>query len=86
MELNGTKKNSKKLVIYSCDLCAFSTSNKNDYSRHLKTIKHLGTKMETKNSEKLQCNICEREYANSSGLWKHKKNVCLQQHLYQHMN
>ena len=83
MELFGTKKNSKKLVCYSCEICAFSTSNKNDYARHLKTIKHLGTKMETKNSEKLQCNICEREYVNSSGLWKHKKKCVFQESVFQ---
>lgn len=47
METLGTPKNSKKLVNYVCEICAFNTTNKNDYSRHIKTIKHLGNTMET---------------------------------------
>jgi len=68
----GNSGNSKKLQKYTCETCVFNTSNKNDYNRHLKTIKHLGNTEET---EKLKCGGCEREYMSHSGLWKHKK-VC----------
>ena len=68
----GNSGNSKKLQKYTCETCVFITSNKNDYNRHLKTIKHLGNTEET---EKLKCGGCEREYMSHSGLWKHKK-VC----------
>jgi hypothetical protein len=41
-KLKKTQKNSKKLKInYECIDCCFITSNKNDYNRHLGTIKHL---------------------------------------------
>ena len=41
-KLKKTPKNSKKLKInYECIDCCFITSNKNDYNRHLITIKHL---------------------------------------------
>ena len=73
METLGTLKNSKKLVNYACEICAFNTTNKNDYSRHLKTIKHLGNTTETNPSPKLKCDICEKVYINNSGLWKHKQ-------------
>ena len=66
----GNSGNSKKLQKYTCETCVFNTSNKNDYNRHLKTIKHLGNTEET---EKLKCGGCEREYMSHSGLWKHKK-------------
>ena len=70
METFGNHGNSKKLTKYMCETCDFSSSSKNDYNRHLKTIKHLGNVEET---EKFKCNVCEREYASHSGLWKHKK-------------
>lgn len=66
----GNSGNSKKLAKYACETCHFNTSNKNDYNRHIKTIKHLGKIEET---EKLKCSMCEREYMSHSGLWKHKK-------------
>ena len=65
----GYDKPAKKLLQYTCEKCAFSASNKNDYNRHLKTIKHVGYAT----GVKYVCNGCEREYANNSGLWRHKQ-------------
>ena len=30
----------KKPISYVCESCDFNTSNKKDYNRHIKTIKH----------------------------------------------
>jgi len=68
----GDINHSKKLADYSCEICAFTASNKNDYARHIKTIKHLGNK----NSKKLvdySCDNCERMYLHNSSLWRHKQ-------------
>jgi hypothetical protein len=49
MEMSG---NAKKRINYCCEKCDFNTSNKTDYNRHIKTIKHLGNVLETKNANK----------------------------------
>jgi hypothetical protein len=85
MELNGTNKNAKKCKNYECKKCAFITSNKYNYSCHIKTIKHLGNEMELIKMQKMQkmqkddsaC-ICGKTYKTAAGLWKHKKN-CIKQ-------
>jgi len=49
MEMSG---NAKKRINYCCEKCDFTTSNKTDYNRHIKTIKHLGNVLETENANK----------------------------------
>ena len=44
--------NAKKRINYCCKKCDFNTSNKTDYNRHVKTIKHLGNVLETENANK----------------------------------
>lgn len=44
--------NAKKRINYECKLCDFNTGNKTDFSRHIKTVKHLGNVQDTKNAEK----------------------------------
>lgn len=74
------KKISKKLKSYSCERCAFITSNKNDFRRHEHTRKHLNN-AETNEIEpdKLKktpthvCENCNKIYKSGSGLWNHKK-------------
>ena len=68
-----TQKNSK----YICDNCQFVSDNKNDYRRHLLTLKHKMETMETfKETEKIaflnECD-CGMKYVTRNGLWKHKK-------------
>jgi len=78
MEINFTPKSAD----FFCEKCDFKCSKKSDWSRHVKTKKHMyrhnGNKMEIleinftpKNAE----NICEcgKQYSTISGLWKHKK-------------
>jgi len=74
-------KNSKKTPKYSCDVCHFNTSNKQDYNRHISTLKHKnkerGDEKETektpKNSNAFECG-CGKQYAVYGSLWRHKKN------------
>ncbi len=49
MEMSG---NAKKRIKYECIKCDFNTCNKTDFSRHIKTVKHLGNVRDTKNAEK----------------------------------
>ena len=78
------EKNPKKPQKYECKNCAYGSSNKKDYSRHLLTPKHAsqsgGYEMVIKNPKKPQNQIygceCGKEYKHLSGLWRHKK-VCI---------
>lgn len=70
------KKTQEKLIKYICEICDYNSCNKNDYNRHLLTLKHKRmTNDDDKNSEKLQtylC-VCGKEYKYRQGLFKHKK-------------
>uniref|UniRef100_A0A6C0DNH8 C2H2-type domain-containing protein n=1 Tax=viral metagenome TaxID=1070528 RepID=A0A6C0DNH8_9ZZZZ len=77
------QKNVKKRKNYNCDICAFVSSNKFDYDRHILTRKHINNAnsnhFEPKNAKKrnlfLQhvCSQCNKKYNSKSGLWSHKK-------------
>ena len=73
----GNEKNSKKLINYCCETCDFKSSNKNDYTRHINTIKHKNTVSQCFSIEKTQKNSfnceCGKTYKDYSGLWRHKK-------------
>jgi len=67
----------KKPLIFLCDVCDFSSSNKKDYNRHSQTKKHIFNVSQCFSIEKTQktpyeCN-CGKIYKDSSGLWRHKK-------------
>jgi len=70
-----------KTYKFNCDKCAFITSNKKDYNRHLITAKHKTTTndMEISNLplKNPLCEIsvcyCGKEYKYHSGLWRHKQ-------------
>ena len=70
----------KHLDIYNCKYCNYSTKNKSDYMKHLKTKKHLTKirikirikKIETKKQvEHYACERCGREYKYRTGLSRH---------------
>jgi len=78
MEIKEIKKLKKNLTKFHCEFCDFTCRQKNDWQRHLMRPKHLsqshGNGLEIKKLKKnLNC-ICGKEYATSSGLWKHKHN------------
>ncbi len=65
--------------IYECKDCKYSTYKKDHYTKHLLTVKHL--KNTHKNIviskkpviKKYICNICNKSYKDTSGLWRHNK-------------
>ena len=73
----ATKKLKKNGHIFSCEICDFYTSKKTDYIRHQQTLKHssniLATSSNEKNDKAYKCCFCGKEYADRSGLWRHKK-------------
>ena len=69
------RKSQKKVAnIFSCEKCAYITSKKSDYKKHLMTAKHhlLTTTPKTDNPYFL-CAICSKKYNSRVGLWSHKK-------------
>jgi len=77
----SNEKNSEKLkknsINYVCEKCDFNTCNKNDFTRHNKTKKHLinvSQCFSIQNTQKnsYECN-CGKIYKDNSGLWRHKK-------------
>ena len=65
---------------FFCEKCAFISSNRKDYNRHLLTRKHLNSyksnQFEPKKPQKTQlhnCSQCNKTYNSKSGLWNHKK-------------
>lgn len=73
MATNKTSKNIKK---FNCEICNFICCKKGDYDRHLLTRKHkmatYGNNVDIKKTSYI-CEICNKEYLDRSGLWRHKK-------------
>ncbi len=69
-------KNNEKSKNHFCNLCNYNTYRKFNYKKHIETTKHKN-KEEPNESKKLStdytCNICEKYYKTTSGLWKHNK-------------
>jgi len=71
-----TKKLKKTHFNFCCEKCDFTSSNKNDYTRHLSTGKHQmltnADKKTQKNSKPFQCD-CGKQYKHRQSLFVHKK-------------
>ena len=73
------------MTVFVCEKCNLKTQYKNDYIKHLLTLKHQNGQKETeKNSFVLTSNIvtkqiphtckyCNRTYGDRTGLWRHNK-------------
>jgi hypothetical protein len=76
LEVFGSQKVANIENQYFCSYCDYVCSNKTNYNNHINTQKHL-RKIANPINEVKQikhlCNHCNREFANSGGLWKHKK-------------
>ncbi len=78
-----TKKKLKKLPIFLCNLCDYSTCKKCNFDKHVSTRKHelmvsletMETKKEQKVAQLNECEKCKKKYNTRSGLWKHVK-IC----------
>lgn len=64
----------KTQTFFVCEKCAFKSSNKYDYNKHLLTAKHKNTtKYNQKNAKNnFQCE-CGKNYSYRSSLYNHKK-------------
>ena len=77
----ATEKTQKNSLKYICTFCDFVSCNKNDYNRHLSTVKHSRNKIATfsnieilkKEANVFLCENCNKEYNDRTGLWRHKK-------------
>jgi hypothetical protein len=78
----ATNITSNTSFLFSCENCNFRCSKKGDYTRHLHTRKH---RLSTNSTEITSitsnhvCNICNKEYQDRSGLWRHMK-TCKMKH------
>jgi len=70
----------KKTLEFCCEKCAFISSNRKDYNRHIRTRKHLlsvaSNQIEPFLPQKTpehKCKQCNKIYYSKSGLWNHKK-------------
>ena len=43
---------------YTCKCCKYKTINKNDYTKHLSTVKHINNFVTNK-----YCDSCDKEYS-----------------------
>ena len=72
-EKNPKKKYGKKKVEYYCKKCDFLSSNKKDYTRHLKTLKHNRAKKTPKMTPVVDfiCYYCKKKYKHQSSWSRH---------------
>ena len=84
MDYEYTQITPKKYVEYNCENCNFNTSNKKDYNRHLKTVKHkkimdkLNDNYIPENIPKIYtCKKCNKNYKHAPTLSRHKKTCSL---------
>ena len=69
---------------YVCNLCDFNCCKKYSWDRHLTTSKHIKATEKGQKGQKGQnntviyaCEICDKEYKDRTGLWRHKNtNKC----------
>lgn len=79
----ATENAPKLKPIFCCNNCDYTTCKFVDYKRHLSTLKHFGNNVATFGNTSAysiyhhKCANCNKEYADRSGLWKHKaRNNC----------
>ena len=78
-EKNPKKKYGNKKVEYYCEKCDFLTSNKKDYTKHLKTKKHNRPKKTPKKTTfvEYKCIFCKKKYKHQSS-WSRHTVKCLE--------
>lgn len=88
METFGNKSVAKTSCKFYCETCDYGTSKKCNFDMHCCSVKHKNNVLETNGNvllaktsslfdnicdTKFVCDICEKNFKNRSGLWKHKK-------------
>jgi hypothetical protein len=75
MATNGNKLSHQN---YHCEICDYTTCKKTDYNKHILTDKHNRNNLATQLSQDKNihiCQLCNKQYHDRTGLWKHKK-IC----------
>jgi len=74
---NNIKSNSEKEINfkYFCEKCYYYTDRKSNLDNHNKSNKHkkMLSGINNKYKSLFNCNICNKKYVSSTGLYKHKK-------------
>jgi len=75
METNGNKRDEKSRSFYECKQCNVKCSKKNEWTRHLNTLKHqtlvLGNKQNEKKISVFYCETCDYECSYKSDWDRH---------------
>ena len=63
---------------FYCEKCEFICYKKSNYTKHLLTRKHVNdNKINEFDAEKCHvCDVCNKQFKDRSGLWRHKKKTC----------
>jgi hypothetical protein len=69
----ATKKYSKNIPTFVCELCDYNCSKQSIFNKHLSTNKHINATNRNKQATSLICEFCNKEYKNRTGLWRHKQ-------------
>ena len=66
---------------FYCEKCEFICYKKSNYTKHLLTRKHVNdNKINESDAEKCHvCDVCNKQFKDRSGLWRHKKKTCTAQ-------
>jgi hypothetical protein len=74
---------SKNSNIFYCKYCDYTTVRKYNFKIHTESIRHKNNANDNENNGKLakisktyNCEICDKEYNDRAGLWRHRKKCC----------
>ena len=77
----ATEKSAKVGKIFYCNLCDYKCIYNSDYLKHIITRKHHLATFSNSVAKKsaYTCKVCNKEYIDRSGLWRHKKKCTIMQ-------
>jgi hypothetical protein len=88
LETLGNNKVAENTYNFYCEKCNYYCNKKSSYTKHLTTEKHTNnmtrvndTTVEDNETNLLNCHLCNKEFVNRSGLWKHRKKCVQEQNI-----
>jgi hypothetical protein len=73
-----------ELCRFICEKCSYHTNKKSSYENHLLSSKHNLSTFSSSKALKLcssyECDICSKQFAERTGLWRHKKKCSIIKH------